>query len=93
MDPVQFIILLLIAAVCGAVGQAIAGYTMGGLLVSIGIGFIGALLGGYIARQAKLPEPLTVKVGSNDFPVVWSIVGSVLFVVILSLLNRPPVVA
>ncbi|MDQ1348018.1 MAG: GlsB/YeaQ/YmgE family stress response rane protein, partial [Acidobacteriota bacterium] len=39
------LILLVIAAVCGALGKAIAGDVRGGLLVSIVLGFIGALLG------------------------------------------------
>ena len=39
------IFLLVIAALCGAVGRAIAGEIRGGLIVSIAVGFVGALLG------------------------------------------------
>lgn len=89
MDPMQFIILLVIAGVCGAIGQAIVGYTIGGLLVSIGLGFIGALLGRSLAANLGLPEPLMVNIsGANDFPVVWSIVGATLFVMLVALLRR-----
>jgi len=37
---IQLLILLLIAGVCGALGQAITGYSHGGCLVSIALGFI-----------------------------------------------------
>ena len=39
MSLESLLILLLIAAICGAVGQAIVGYSLGGLLVTIGVGF------------------------------------------------------
>ena len=51
------LILIVIAAVCGAVGKAIAGSTRGGLIVSIVLGFIGALLGPWVAGMLKLLSP------------------------------------
>jgi uncharacterized membrane protein YeaQ/YmgE (transglycosylase-associated protein family) len=45
-----FLILLLIAAICGGIGQSIAGYDLGGCLVSIIVGFIGAYIGLWIAK-------------------------------------------
>ena len=39
------IVLIVIAAICGAVGKALAGGARGGLLVSVALGFIGALFG------------------------------------------------
>jgi len=47
----SLLILLLVAAICGAIGKAIAGGTRGGCLVSIAVGFIGALLGTWIANR------------------------------------------
>ena len=47
------LILLVIAAVCGALGKAIAGDVRGGLLVSIVLGFVGALLGPWVAGKEK----------------------------------------
>jgi uncharacterized membrane protein YeaQ/YmgE (transglycosylase-associated protein family) len=81
------IILLLIAAVCGAIGRAIAGGTHGGCLVSIALGFIGALLGGWIAHVAKLPELLSINVSGHAFPILWSIIGAALFVAIVHLIG------
>ena len=50
MTIIDLLVLLLIAGLCGALGQAITGYSRGGCLVSIALGFIGALLGMWLAR-------------------------------------------
>jgi uncharacterized membrane protein YeaQ/YmgE (transglycosylase-associated protein family) len=86
------LMLLLIAAVAGALGQAISGYSLGGCLVSAGVGLIGALLGGWLAGKLGLPELLVVQVGSWPFPVVWAILGATLFSLIVGLLSRRRVV-
>ena len=88
MTILDLIVLLIIAGICGALGQAITGFTRGGCLVAIALGFIGALLGMWLARQLGLPELLPIQIGTTSFPVVWSIVGSALFVAIISLLTR-----
>jgi uncharacterized membrane protein YeaQ/YmgE (transglycosylase-associated protein family) len=85
---IDLLLLLLIAGVCGAIGQAIGGFSRGGCLVSIALGFIGALIGMWLARKAGLPEPLFVTVGDTKFPVVWSIIGSALFVAVIGLISR-----
>lgn len=82
------LLLVAIAAVCGAIGKAIAGGSRGGLIVSIALGFIGALLGPWVARALRLPEPFTVIIGGHPFPVLWSIIGAALFVAIIHLLSR-----
>ena len=82
------LMLLLIAAVAGALGQAIAGYSLGGCLVSAGVGLIGALLGSWLAGRLGLPELLVVQVGSWPFPVVWAILGATLFSLIIGLVSR-----
>lgn len=88
MSILEFLLLLLIAGVCGSLGQAIAGYSRGGCLVSIVVGFIGALLGSWMSSQLGLPELFNINVGGNTFPVIWSIIGSVIFVVIVGLLTK-----
>lgn len=88
MTLIDLLILLLVAGLCGALGQAISGYSRGGCLVSIALGFIGALIGMLIARRLGLPEPIPVRIETTTFPVIWSIVGSAIFVAIISLLTR-----
>ncbi len=88
MTILDVIVLLIIAGLCGAVGQAISGFSRGGCLVSIAIGFIGALLGMWLARQLGLPELFAIQIGTTSFPIIWSIIGSALFVAIITLLTR-----
>jgi uncharacterized membrane protein YeaQ/YmgE (transglycosylase-associated protein family) len=88
MTVLDFLVLLLVAGVVGALGQAVAGYSMGGCLASIVVGFIGALLGMWLARGFGFPELLAVRVGGTNFPVVWSVIGSALFVLVIGLLSR-----
>ena len=85
---IQILILLVIAGVCGALGQAIGGSSRGGCLVSIALGFIGALLGSWIAGALHLPELFALTIAGAHFPIVWSIVGSALFVAVINLISR-----
>ena len=82
------IVLILIAAICGAIGRAIAGEIRGGLVVSTAVGFIGALLGPWVAGQLKLAEPLMLNISGHSFPVLWSIIGAALFVALIHLISR-----
>ncbi len=81
------LVLLLIAAVCGAIAQALVGYSRGGCLVSIVLGFIGALIGWWIAGLLNLPLLFQVNIQGQDFPVLWSIIGGALFVAVLNLIS------
>jgi uncharacterized membrane protein YeaQ/YmgE (transglycosylase-associated protein family) len=92
MSLLNILILLLVAAVCGSIGQALVGYSVGGCLMSTIVGFIGAWVGSWLSVQLGLPEPFMISVGGESFPVLWSIVGSALFVAILALLTRRRVV-
>lgn len=88
MSVPALLLLLVIAAICGAIGKAIAGGSRGGLIVSIVLGFVGALLGPWVAGLLKLPEPFMVVIGGHPFPVLWSIIGAALFVAIIHLFSR-----
>ncbi len=88
MTLIDFIILLIVAGITGAIGQSLAGFSRTGCLGSIALGFIGALIGVWLARSLHLPELLNVNIGGTVFPVVWSIIGSALFVAFLGLITR-----
>ena len=66
MTLLDVLILLLVAGICGSLGQAIAGYSRGGCLVSIALGFVGALLGMWLARMMGLPELIPVRIGGTN---------------------------
>ena len=88
MMLIDWLILLVVAGVCGALGQAISGYSHGGCLVSIVVGFIGALIGVWLSRLLGLSELFALRIGNTTFPVLWSIIGSALFVAVLGFLRR-----
>ncbi len=88
MSLESLIILLIVAGLVGALGQRFAGYSRGGLFTSIALGFIGALLGTWLARQFRLPEFFALQIGGTNFPVVWAIIGATLCVAILGLRAR-----
>ena len=88
MTLTSLLILLLVAGICGSIGRAIAGYSHGGCLVSIALGFIGAIVGVWVADALHLPHLFWVRVGDENFPIIWSILGSALFVALISLLTR-----
>lgn len=88
MSLFGFLILLLIAAICGGIGQMISGYDFGGCLISAGVGFVGAVIGTWIANSLGLPELWTIEVSGNPFPIVWSIIGAALFTAVLGMILR-----
>lgn len=86
MTLFSFLLLLLVAAVAGSIGQALAGFSRGGCLGSIVVGFLGAWVGTWIARTLDLPTFFVVDAGGVNFPVVWAIIGSGAVVAVLGLL-------
>jgi uncharacterized membrane protein YeaQ/YmgE (transglycosylase-associated protein family) len=87
MTLTHFLVLLVVAGVCGSIGRAIAGYSHGGCLVSIALGFIGAFVGVWIADALHLPHLFGLRVGGESFPIIWSIIGAALFVAVISLIS------
>jgi uncharacterized membrane protein YeaQ/YmgE (transglycosylase-associated protein family) len=88
MTLIGFLVLLAIAAICGAIGQSLAGYDLGGCLVSIVVGFIGAWIGLWLAGKLGLPELFTINIEGKPFPIIWAIIGSALFTLIMALIRR-----
>jgi uncharacterized membrane protein YtjA (UPF0391 family)/uncharacterized membrane protein YeaQ/YmgE (transglycosylase-associated protein family) len=84
----ELLVLLVIASLAGGIGQAISGYSIGGCLVSIVVGYVGAFIGLWLARQFGLPELLPITIGGETFPFIWSILGSALLTLILGLITR-----
>ncbi len=88
MTIIGFLVLLLISAICGGIGQSLAGYDLGGCLVSIIVGFIGAYIGLWVAAKMGLPRFFEISIDGKPFPVVWAVIGSAIFTLIMALLRK-----
>jgi uncharacterized membrane protein YeaQ/YmgE (transglycosylase-associated protein family) len=88
MTITGLIVLLLVAALAGGIGQALSGFSRGGCLVSIVFGFVGAYIGTWIATQFGLPEFFALNIDGQVFPLIWAIVGAALLSGVLALFFR-----
>lgn len=88
MTFIEFLILLVVAAIAGAIGQSLSGYKRDSILLTIVLGFVGAFLGAWLARTLGLPLILPVTIGGIAFPIIWAIVGAALLVALMSITDR-----
>ena len=88
MSLFGLLVLLLIAAICGGIGQSISGYSLGGCLVSIVVGFIGAFIGKWLASELGLTFLLPIDIEGETFPIIWSIIGSAVFTLLIGIITR-----
>jgi uncharacterized membrane protein YeaQ/YmgE (transglycosylase-associated protein family) len=86
---VEILVWLLIAAICGAIGEALIGFSPGGLLASIAIGLVGAFIGRWLAATLGFPSLLNLSFGDVQVELVWTILGAAIFVGVLALIRRP----
>ena len=84
------LVLLIIAGICGMIGRALGGGTGGGFFVSIAVGFVGALIGMFLAGALHLPEILAVTIDGRPFPILWSIIGGALLVALVNAVAYRP---
>jgi uncharacterized membrane protein YeaQ/YmgE (transglycosylase-associated protein family) len=86
-----FVVLLIIAVVCGGAAQALIGYRRGGCAISITLGFVGAVLGNWLARVLDLPfDVANLEIGGRRFPIAWSVLGATLLVAAANLAFHRP---
>lgn len=87
MTLVGFLVLMLIGAVVGALAQVIVGFSAGGFIASIVVGFLGALLGTWIAREVGLPEVFAVTVDGYTVHILWAILGAIVLLLPVALIR------
>lgn len=88
MSIVGFLLLLVVGAICGAIAEVIVGWSPGGFLASAVVGFLGAMIGSYIAPQIGLPSLLAVHIEGHSIEVVWSVLGAIVLLAVLLLVRR-----
>ncbi len=78
---------LVIAFLAGLIAQKVVGTARGGPLMTILLGFIGAVVGSLLAHAFNLP--LLIRI--SGLPVVWTIVGAIIVAFLWNLFwRRPP---
>ena len=88
MTLVGLLLLIVIGAVCGLLAELIVGFRVGGFLASTVVGFLGALIGSWLAARVGLPSGLPVTVDGYTIHILWAILGAVLLLAVLSLVRR-----
>lgn len=87
MEPIEFALAAVVAIIVGTVGRIT--HSRGSWFVNVGLAFMGALAGTMAARHLDMPEVYDVIVRSTHFPVIYSTIGSVLFVAAIGFLLSP----
>jgi len=87
-DFISLLLCLILAGGLGILSQRILGFKMGGLLVSIFIGFVGAILGREMYGWFNLPEWIHLTVAGRSFPVMWCFIGALLSTLIVGVIAR-----
>lgn len=89
MELADLILVALIAVVLGSLAQLTSGYSRGGWIVNLGVGFAGALAGVVLSRALNAPKIYNFEYRGIDFPIVYSLVGAALFLAAIGLLVKP----
>jgi len=84
---IDILISLIIAGIAGSIGRSLSGFSRGGCIISIVVGFIGAIIGTWLARELQLPDPLTITIRGTSYNLLWTIIGAVIFTAVLSLIT------
>ena len=88
MSIVELLLLILVGAICGAIAEMLVGYSPGGFFASVVIGFLGALIGSWLAPRIGMPSLLAVHIGGYTIEVLWAIIGAIILLLVLSLFRR-----
>lgn len=89
MDLIDLGLIAAVGFICGTAGQLTSSHSRGGWIVNIVMGITGAGMGVYLSHQIGAPEILNLKFGNTNFPIVFSLVGSVLMVGFIGFLVKP----
>jgi uncharacterized membrane protein YeaQ/YmgE (transglycosylase-associated protein family) len=88
MPLVGLLVLLVIGVACGAMAELVLRARVGGVLASAALGFIGALVGAWVAEQARLPGALPVRVDGSSMDALWSALGAIAVLFLVTFARR-----
>jgi uncharacterized membrane protein YeaQ/YmgE (transglycosylase-associated protein family) len=88
MTVIGFLLIIVVGAICGAIAEAIVGWSPGGFFAAAVVGILGAVLGGWAAPKIGLPSLFAVRIEGYSIEIVWSILGAIALLLILSAFRR-----
>jgi uncharacterized membrane protein YeaQ/YmgE (transglycosylase-associated protein family) len=84
---IDILISLIIAGIAGSIARSLSGFSRGGCIISIVVGFIGAIIGTWLARELQFPDPFSIVIRGTKYNILWTIIGAVIFTALLSLIT------
>lgn len=88
MTIIGFLLFLLVGAICGAIAEFIVGWSPGGFIAAAVVGIVGAFIGGWVAPRIGLPSLLAVRIEGYSIEIVWSVLGAIALLLVLSAFRR-----
>ncbi|HYF01409.1 MAG TPA: hypothetical protein VEJ18_20975 [Planctomycetota bacterium] len=87
MNVLEFIVLVILAGMLGVVAQRILG-TKYGLLVTVVLGFVGALIGLQLGKWFHLGVRLYLVVGNEQVHLFWATVGALIVTFVAGIISK-----
>lgn len=84
---IDILISLIIAGIAGSIARSLSGFSRGGCIISIIVGFIGAMIGAWLSRELQFPDPFVLEIRGTSYYILWTIIGAVIFTAALSLIT------
>ena len=81
--------IFLTALVCGTFAQLTSGYSKGGWIVNLAVGFLGALAGVLVSRSLNAPVIYNLDINNTKFPIIYSVIGAVVLLAGIGLFIKP----
>lgn len=89
MNKAELLAILVVSIICGTFAQWTSGYSKGGWIINLMIGFFGAIAGVVLSRALNAPILYNIRLGSVNFPVVYCVIGSVFFLAAITMVTNP----
>lgn len=88
----EIVLSVTIVGICAALAEFIVGYSPGSLLEVVLVGVVGAYLGNIFAiglarAVTGFPNVLLIRIGNQTFDIIWTVIGSIVILLLLSLLR------
>jgi uncharacterized membrane protein YeaQ/YmgE (transglycosylase-associated protein family) len=89
MNSTDLLLILLVAVIFGTIAQLTSGYSKGGWIVNLAVGFLGALAGVVVSRLLDAPVIYDLNISGSRFPVIYSVIGAVFLLAGIGFIVKP----